>query len=196
MFIFAKIILKLLSDYKSIIKKHHTHAEWIAKINKLGLKRKVLKNDNDAALYHKAHKVIEDISAYLNQNPQGISSWHSGLDEFCQHLKNIMSEYKLENNQVVHLSQHVSRTLVEALQLINHTDVHKPTVANKLEQCGQVVAKYGTRQQQELFSKALKNSQLHDVNLFLPLSHNFEKHLREFAAFFTDQPGHGEMVDA
>ena len=184
MVIFTKIITKLLNEYKCIIKKHLTRQEWTAKINELGLRRKTLKHDSEIVLYQKAKKVVEDISSYLHLNSNNMPSWHSGLDEFCQYLKNTLNDYQLENNKMVHTSQQVSRALVEAVQLINLPNLKRNTqIARKLETCGHVIAKHGSREQQDLFGRALKNYQHHDVNFFQPLIHSFEKYAQDFSSF-------------
>lgn len=185
---FAKNIQSLLNEYKIIIKKHLTHEEWTYKIKDLGLKRKVLKSDDEITLYRKANKVAEDIFTRL-KNEANTPSWYSGLDEYCQHLKNVLNEYQIDNHKIIHTSQCASRAIVEAIQLIKLPNANlNAEIAKKLENCGHIIARYGTREQQEIFAKTLENFQQSDVNFFMPLLHSFEKHLHEFATLFTEVP--------
>lgn len=184
---FDKKVLKLLNDYKLILRKHTDRHAWGAKVQELGLKRKNLRFDDEVALYHKANRVVEDIMRWTD-NSNNTASWYSGVDEFCQYLRNLLAEYQVENNKIVHTSQQASRAIVEAIQLLKLPNARfNSTVANKLDQCGQVIARFGTREQQEIFAKALKNSQHSDINFFSPLLHNFEKYIQDFAAMFAVQ---------
>jgi len=154
-------------------------------VTELGLKRKILKADDEVGVYLKAQNVVAALSLWT-RNEASIGHWYSGIDEFCQHLKSILEDYQIENNQVVHTSQKASRAMVEAIQLMNLPNSRlNPTIAHKLDLCGQIIAEHGTREQQEMFSKALKNYQHSDINFFLPLLRNFEKYLQEFAALLT-----------
>lgn len=185
MYTFTATILKILNSYKTILKKHLSHSEWEAKIDALGLKRKALKKDDEVALYHKAQTVLADILPWVNQDPNS-PSCYSGLDEFCQYLKSLLEEYQVENNKVIHTSQKASRAIVEAVQLIKlSTEQRSNIMATKLDHCGKTIARYGSREHHELFAKALKTHQQHDVNFFLPLLHNFEKYLHEFTDFLV-----------
>lgn len=175
---FNKVITKLLTEYKSIVKKFLSPKVATAKIDALGLKRKELRYDDDVALFYKSQRVLEDMQVWLRSEVR--SHWYSGLDEFCQYLKNILCEYELVNNRVVHTSRQASCALVEAFQIIRLNTKRNKFTMRRLEHCAQIIAQFGTREQQEMFGKALKNHEYEDVNFFLPLLASFEKHLHEF----------------
>jgi hypothetical protein len=147
----------------------------------------VLRQDNALILYRKACLVVEDIATYLNDDKTP-PSWYSGLDEFYQHLKSFLDDYKIENNHLINTAQQASCALVEALQLMDLPENRRGLVtAQKVDVCAMLVARYGTHAQQEMLAKALKKYQQHDVNFFLPLLRKFEKYLQNFAALFTIQ---------
>lgn len=175
---FAKLILKLLTEYKSLIKKLLPQKEWSEKMTQLDLKRKALRHDDEIALYYKAQRVLEDTRCWLHRN--STSHWHSGLDEFYNYLLNILEEYAVINNRIVHTSRQVSCAMVEAFQLIRLERKRNKLNNRRLDRCAQIIAQYGSREQQEMFSKALKSSQDEDINFFLPLLDNFEKYLHRF----------------
>ncbi len=184
---FDKKILKLLNDYKLILRKHVARQEWAKKIHALGLKRKQLRMDDEIKLYHKAHKVVEDIMSWTD-NANNTASWYSGIDEFCQHLKNVLAEYQIDNDKILHTSQYASRAMVEAIQIMKMPHARLTlALAEKLDACGQIIAHHGTREQQEIFTKSLKNYQHADINFFMPLVQNFEKYLHDFAALFVNK---------
>lgn len=173
---FAKLILKLLTEYKIIIKKLMRQEEWTTKVRTLGLKRKALRHDDEVALFYKAERVLDEISRSLTQNTSAY--WHSGLDEFYQYFKNILSEYEIIDNKVVHTARQASRYLVEAYQLIRLDAKRNKVSSRRLDHCGKIIAQYGSREQQEMFIKALKVSQHEDINFFLPVLDSFEKSLQ------------------
>ncbi|QLH41623.1 MAG: hypothetical protein HWD59_02090 [Coxiellaceae bacterium] len=187
MLTFADTILNLLIQYKIILRKHLEHAEWSKRIEDLGLKRKSLRYTDEVALYHKAQAVMADLKTRLSKEAN-TASWYSGTDEFYQHLKDLLDHYLVENGQVIHTSQKASRAMIDAIQLMRYPNSKQlPQTLQKLDKCGHTIAKYGTREQQEIFSKALKNFQTNDVNLFTPLINNFEKYLTQFASLFIEE---------
>lgn len=183
---FAQTIIKLLNHYKAIIRKYLSSTEWSEKIEALELRRKNLREDNEVALYYKAQRVLDDMTQRLSNSP--VSYWYSGLDEFHQHFKSILSEYQIEDKKIVHAGQQASRAMVLALQLIKTPDGQRShQVAQQLDQCGHIIAKYGSLEQQTMFSKALRNFQQQDVNFFLPLLQKFEDYMERFTVFFREE---------
>lgn len=188
MLTFSHTILKLLNEYKSILKKQLPQQQaWTAKVQALGLKRKILKYDDEITLYRKALAVVDDLELRI-KNETDIPAWHSGLEKFGQFLKETLAEYQIENNKVVHTSQQASRAIVEAFQLMQTPNAtFNSIIERKLDQCGQTIARYGSQAQQDMFSNALKEYQCNDVNFFLRLSTNFECYLEEFTNFFNNE---------
>lgn len=186
MYVFAKVAIKLLNEYKSVLKKHLSRQDWTATINHLGLRRKTLRNDSETILFVKAQNAKKDLAKRLSQysNPP---SWYSGLDEFNQYFKNALDEYQLIDGKILNAAAEASRALVDAYQLMKMPNAKRDTaIAAKIENCSQIVAKFGSREQQIMFSKALKNYKHEDVNFFHPLIKAFEKHINDFTAFFED----------
>lgn len=187
MYAFAKIAIKLLNEYKAVLKKHLSRHEWTTSINHLGLRRKALRYDSEAILFVKAQNAKRDLAKRLSQysNPP---SWYSGLDEFYQYFKNALEEFQLNDGKVINAAAEGSRALIEAFQLMKMPNAKRDTnIALKIEQCSQIIAKYGTREQQFMFAKALRNYKHEDVNFFHPLIKTFEKHLNDLAALFDDE---------
>src|SRR4051794_38688117 len=112
MSIFSEHILKLINDYKRLLRRYLSNSEREKTIISLGIKRKSLKYDNDVILYNKAHRVLSDIM-YWSSKLNRVAGEYSGVDEFYQHLQNYLSNFRVEHNVVVHISQHASRALVQ-----------------------------------------------------------------------------------
>ncbi len=177
MSIFSEHILKSLNDYKRLLRRYLSNNERDKAIINLGIKRKSLKFDNDVILFNKAHRVLSDIeywSAQLNRT----ATEYSGIDEFYQYLKNYLTQYRIENNAIVHVNQKVSCALVQAIQIISlpKSEISDSNVS-KLDDCILTVAKFGTKDQRVMLAKALRNQQSEgsELNIFTPTLDNFVK---------------------
>lgn len=179
MSVFSEKIIKALNSYKAILKKNLSSQEKAAKLNALGLRRKQLQEANDVALYSKAQQVLKDIALSIEvPNDYETSSWYCGLHEFYKHLQDILATYYISHNTVMHVTQQSSRALVDAIQLMSLADTAlDQKIATKLDQCGQTVAKFGSKEQQEKLVYALKLHKERNVSFFLPLLSSFEKYL-------------------
>ena len=182
--IFSEEIMKLLHEYKRILKRYVAPEERDAKIQVLGLERKKIREASEVSLYHKAQRVIEDITGWINKNSDVPTAYY-GLEEFCQHLNGLLNQYRIEadargREKVIHAQRLASRATVDAIQLLDLAP--EKITGNHLQQldgCFQVVAKYGTKEQQALLMKALRlrNQQWHAQTLS-PLLNSFKSYMQ------------------
>jgi hypothetical protein len=180
MSVFSEIITKALNDYKLILKKNLSSSKKAAKLAALGLKRQQLKQANDVGLYKKAQQVLQDLEQSIEFPDDNTPSWYCGLHEFYKYLQAILADYYLQQNTVIHITQQSSRALVDAIQLMGLADKALDTqIAGKLDQCGQTVARFGSKEQQEKLAYALKLHKGRNTSFFLPLLDNFEKYLSQ-----------------
>lgn len=180
MSVFSDYILKLLNDYKRILKRYMSVEEREKTIIELGLKRKSLKSDNDAILYNKAHRTLKNIE-YWTCRASHTATEHSGIDEFYQHLKKYLNDFRIENNFVVHMSQKVSCAIVQAIQLmaLPVTKLSENSTSNKLNSCIQTVAKFGSKEQRIMLANALQTQKGRNSNIFGPILDKFTKYQNE-----------------
>jgi hypothetical protein len=168
MSIFSEQILKALNDYKRLLKRYVSSQERENAIIKIGIKRKSLKLDNDVILFNKAHRVLQDIEYWLKKlNRTGTE--YSGITGFYQYLNACLSQYQVENNAIVHVTQKVSCALVQAIQLVSLplsqlSDSH----VSKLEECIHLITKFGTKEQHGMLANAVKQQKTNEVNSNLP----------------------------
>ena len=180
MSVFSDTLLKILNNYKIILKKNLSSKKKTLKFAALGLKRQQLKQASDALLYSTAQRVLEDIEQSMEFPDSSMSSSHCGLHEFYKHLKNTLADYSMDQDVVVHAKQQSSRALVNAIQLIILAkDKPEAAMASKLDQCGLILAKLGSKEQQEKLAYALTLHKEHNTDFFLPLLHNFERYLSQ-----------------
>lgn len=115
---FAVTIKQLVTHYKRVLKRHLSASNYSKKVEDLQIKRLTLKQASDIDLYHITSRVLYDTESWLAS--QHISAnEHSGLNEFRDHLKEVMKNYYVENNQVMNSQQNASRVIVESIQLLN-----------------------------------------------------------------------------
>lgn len=155
MSIFSASIVKLVNDYKRLLRRYLPNSEREKAIINLGIKRKSLRFDNDVILYNKAHRILNDIE-YWTEKTKRTAAEYSGVDEFYQHLKDCLSNYRVENSVVVHANQKASCALVQAIQLISSSEADSSdTNASKLNDCILTVEKFGTPEERKMLAKAL-----------------------------------------
>jgi hypothetical protein len=180
MSVFSDTLRRILNNYKIILKKNLSSKKKTLKFSALGLKRQQLKQASDAVLYTTAQRVLEDIEQSIDASDKKGPSLYCGLHTFYKHLKNTLADYSMDQDVVVHANQQSSRTLVKAIQLITLAkDKPEAAMATKLDQCGLILAKLGSKEQQEKLVYALNLHKEHNSNFFLPLLDNFERYLSQ-----------------
>lgn len=165
MSIFSEAILKLLNDYKRLLKRYVSTKEREDAIINIGIKRKSLKFDNDVILYNKAHRVLKEIE-YLTSSLNRPATEYSGIKEFYEHLKNYLAQYRVDNNKIVHIHQQVSCALVQAIQIIAMPPAK--LCENKLsllDDCIQIIIKFGTEDQRVMLTKAFIGQQIEKYDM-------------------------------
>lgn len=181
MSVFSEHILKSLNDYKRLLRRYLSNSDRDKAIINLGIKRKSLKFDSDVILYNKAHRVLSDIE-YWSAKMNRMATEYSGIDEFYQYLKNYLSQYRVENNAVVHINQRVSCALVEAIQIISLPDSKlSESRVLKLDDCIKTVATFGTKDQRVMLAKALRNQKSlgNTISIYSPTLDNFVRNHAE-----------------
>jgi|688.fasta_scaffold634871_1 hypothetical protein len=189
MSIFSEHVLKMLNDYKRLLRRYVSSTERENTIINLGIKRKSLRFDNDVILYNKAYRVLQDIEYWtdkLNRN----ATEYSGIDEFYTHLKSYLTQYRADGNTIIHVSQQVSCALVQAIQIISLPESKLSDYnISKLDDCIQTIAKFGTKDQRNMLAKAL-NKQRTDTlntNLVTPALDSFVKNHCDLLLKYEEQ---------
>lgn len=182
MSLFRDQVRKLLSEYKVLMKKYLPSDKRALHFRLLGVDRYNLKYVNEPGLYQAAEKVLADLNERIVDVEQN-GTWFSGLDEFRQCLANLMEQYYLDDNQVVHGAQRASQAMIRAIQLmtININQLQNDQY-NELEKLSREIYRFGSREQKQLFLKALRTQSDKNPNALLPLLDRFEiKHQQPVA---------------
>ena len=147
MTVFKNNTLPALQFYKAILRKNLPPEEASARIEKLKLKRKQLKYTEDIELYHTTVNVIKDI----NEN----FTWHTKSIDLKQHLQDILNNFIIKNNCIIHLQQTAARALFEIIQLIRFPSTNN-SIAKKTDHCLELINTYGTLEQRNKLRSILK----------------------------------------
>jgi hypothetical protein len=153
---FSERILKAISEYKLILRKNMPTLEASSKIRSSGLKRMQLRDADDLSLFDIANKIVKDLEDYVVRENKA-ANYYSGAEEFLRHLKNILDDYRVEDNKVVNITHKTACAVMDAIQLVALPESKLSTEAiEKIRKCVAIISKYGDREQIDLLKKAVK----------------------------------------
>jgi len=176
--LFAETIATSISDYRQLLRRYLKQAERVSKLAELNLKDPNIYN-SEIALFHTAWAIVRDIEKNMEIPEQGYYSY-SGIQHFCNYLKEFLSNYEIDGNQVVHRAQKASRAIIQVIQLTSGpTERLDVSISQRIEACNQVVADYGSEEQYELHRSTLTRQQTRNPAFFQPLLESFEARVRE-----------------
>lgn len=155
MTIFSDTILKVIFDYRQLLKRHLKVGERRAKLKALGLSSECDPTD-EVALYALAEVIAKDLEGSLASLPAGYYTY-SGMQKFFEHLNALLSEYKIEEGRVIHKTQHASRALLHVIQNLMHSGSKLSlAIRDKSLSCARVVAAYGSSEQHKHYRETLQ----------------------------------------
>lgn len=158
---FAEVILKVISDYKLLLRKLYPAHEASLKIKDLGLKGSQLRRIDDLHLYKTALVIVKNLEEYVatHDMPKSHRSYF-GAEEFLHYLKSFLSVYAIEKNRVIHTEREASLVVMEAIQLVTlpKNKLTKQTF-ERLFYCADIVSKYGNIEHMALLNDAIKKNE-------------------------------------
>ena len=175
---FRELILKSINDYKAILRRNLTANECMAKLRELGIKRNLLKQSDDVALYLAGKEVVKELrrSDFRKaEDNDKATVCHYGREDFLRYLEIIINDYRIENGAVINVKQRASQALVSAIQLVSlpkeRLDSKK---SDKLKDYTSTVVSYGTVEQAEILNRAIRYYEPHHGGFFSQLLSLFE----------------------
>lgn len=165
MSIFSETMTKAISDYRLLLRRYLDQVERMMKLQKLNLRDADL-YESDLALYQTGKAIVADIETNMATGTQGYYSY-SGVQQFCDYLKEYLDNYHIENDQVVHRAQKASRALIEAIQLAGlPREGLNEAVAKQLFDCNKAVAVFGSQEQCDLQLQILGRQQANNPGFY------------------------------
>lgn len=158
MSLFSETMIKAIGDYRFLLRRHLSQSERMHKLYELKLKDEESYN-SDCGLYETGLAITVDIEKNMSEKKEGYY-FYSGVQEFCKYLKEFLSHYYIENNQVVHRAQKASRALIHSIQLATlPRERLNDAVGQQLSQNNITIAGFGSQEQCELQLQTLTKHQ-------------------------------------
>lgn|SRR3990167_4944134 len=168
MSLFSETMTKVIGDYRFLLRRHLPQAERMIKLQELKLKREDIYS-SDIALFEAGTAIADDLEKNMLEKTSGYYAY-SGIAEFCKYLKEFLSHYYVEKDQVVHRAQKASRALLQSIQLTAlPRERLDETIAKTLANCNTTVAGFGSIEQCELQLQTLSRNQTQNPDFYADL---------------------------
>lgn len=179
---FKATIAKAINDYRALLRKHLPQDERVNRLNKLELRHRQGYGD-DVNHYRLAQNVIRDIEENMLDIGSGNSYYaYSGVETFKKYLKEYVNMHAVIDGRVVNKTQHASRAMLQAIQLITLPENRlSELIMQKLIECNETIAQYGSEEQKTLHRKTLLQRKLQNKDFYQPVLQNFEEQVLEAA---------------
>lgn len=166
---FYNVILRVINDYKYMLKRNLTVDEYKVRVRNLGIKRMHIRNAEEVKLYNIGLQIVSalenDEAIFTTERPM---SFYNGSQGFLRYLKELLAQYSVENGKVVHITQTASCALINLIQLLHKA---QEKITNELKQeidChSHVIIKHGNKEQKRMFRKLIQEKGLSHMNAFL-----------------------------
>lgn len=171
--IFIETVARAIGDYRFMLRRHLNQVDRRKKLAELNLKDPTL-FDSAIKLYEIAWKIVEDIESNIDM-PSSYYAY-SGIAEFGKFLKEYLSKYEIEEGRLVHSAQKASKMMIQAIQILS-LPVEQLTskVTERLNQCSEIVAKYGSDEQKNMYEGTLEQHLIMKRDFFAPIYDYFQK---------------------
>lgn len=177
MYNFSQLAIKLLQDYKTIVKKQLSVSESEQKLAQLRLNERLPNNDN--VLYKMLINVVQEEET--DQFAPKSRLRYCGISQLLHHIKKILGLYRIENKKVVNSAQLASKAIIDAIQIMALPKIKRTEDAvAKLDVCVTHVAKHGTSDQKNMFDKSLKTYIKQDEGFFKPFLQRFQENTLDY----------------
>lgn len=176
--LFAETVTKAISVYRQLLRRYLPQVQRVRKLAQLKLKDPST-YETEVSLYHAAKLIVKDIEDNMEIPEQGYYSY-SGIATFCDYLKEYLSKYEIEGNQVAHRAQRASRALIQAIQLVGlPTQRLDDSIAKKLKHCNEIIANFGSDEQHRLHISTLERQRCINEDFYGVIIENFKQQMQQ-----------------
>ncbi len=184
MYNFSQTAVKLIRDYKTVVKKQFSTKEVELKLAELQLNKRL--PTKEAALYGLLEKIVQKSGEY-EVTPQSRLRY-CGTKQLVQHIKKVLDLYHMENRRVINSAQLASRAMIDAIQLMSLPKGKRTEeVASKLQSCSVAIAQNGSEEQKKIFVNSLQSYVDRDRDFFSPLLDYFRRSSSEYNFSVTEE---------
>lgn len=165
MSIFSETMVQAISEYRALLRRNLNQVERMIKLQQLGLRDSDL-YENELSLYQTGLAIVADIKKNMvSESPSYYA--YSGVQQFCEHLCEYLSQYSIENDQIVHRTQKASRAVMNAVQWMSlPRERLDETMVKKFFECNKVVVLNGSKEQCELLLQTFSRQQMQNPGFY------------------------------
>lgn len=175
---FSEIALKIISDYKLLLRKIYPIGEATMKIRDLGLKRNQLDKHDSVFIYNVVKRIIEHLSEYVTEKKKS-HAYFFGAEELLQYTSDFMSDYQVFNDKLIHTSREASRAVIDVIQIVSLPEGKlTKDIFERLSKCVSFVSKYGKMEHITLLNEAMKQNR--KTVTFLMQQYSEKKNIEDF----------------
>lgn len=187
--IFVETIAKAISDYRFMLRRHLNQVDRRKKLTELNLKDSAI-FDSEIKLYQIAWQIVHDIENSVKLPTSYYA--YSGMAEFAKFLKEYLNKYEIENGQLVHCAQKASKGMIQAIQYMSiAAEKLDNDIAKKLFECNELVVKYGSDEQKDMYEGSLEQKLISQRDFFTPVYDHFQSLLAGNEGGCVDQVAAG-----
>lgn len=167
---FAEVILKVITEYKGLLKRimlsSNASTRFSEEMKKLGISRTHLRECSDLTLHSIASNIIKDLDTQINKGKK-FDGLYCGAEEFLNHLRNILDDFIVDGDRVIHSAHKASCAVVDVIQFMSLPE-YKFTadVVDTIHKNIFIVSKYGTSEQAKILLQTLKKNEELVANFF------------------------------
>lgn len=160
---FAETILKVITEYKALLKRlmlsNNSSAKFSEEMKKLGISRTHLRECDDLTLHALANNIIKDLEQHIAKNKK-FDGLYFGIEEFLNHLKKIMDDFIVDGDRVLHSAHKASCAVIDVIQFVSLPEYKfNADVVDKIHRNISIVTKYGTAEQAEILFQTIKKNE-------------------------------------
>lgn len=176
---------KAIHQYKKIMRKKLPPELYKKQVQAFGIKRLQLRDMSEVALLRVLEKIIAELEEH--HTAENYPRLYSGINEFTDHLKNIIKNHHIENNKVVNLALKATALTLEVIQQLSVTPSKRtPSSQKKLVSSIEKILQHGSTNEINLVLEALKKHDLKTNDLYVTLIQKIEKHLKKTGCVDTN----------
>jgi hypothetical protein len=176
---FSEIILKAINEYRSLLRKNTPTEQRKSKLREFGLDGRYSEL-SDIDLYNTAKKMSSDLQ--LSTKDKAPSQYtYSGSQNFIKHLNDILDQYHIHGNKILHCTQLASRASIESIQLLALPEdkLRLESTIKRLAKSNYLIARFGSDAQRAHHVNNLKSNRERNKPFFDGILSNFETTLHK-----------------
>ena len=157
---FSVSIIKILVEYKVILRSFLTLKEANARIHRIGLANKKMLCANDLVLYKIANNTLADLKLFIKKlDPDSL--WCKKSQDYYDRLQKAILDFCIEGNKVVNIQQEISRLALEVIQILTlPTEKINPKMLERIHGAIEKIRQYGSFEQCQKLEALIKESGL------------------------------------